>query len=719
MKKPLFVLIIISQLCSIISAQQTDIDSIKYRLDSVVVRASRFEQPVYQIPFSIDVIGPDELSLHRESLSAENVFQNIPGVTVNNRNNLSSGDRIIIRGIGSRSQFGVRGIKIILDGIPLTFADGQSQLNNLDLNSIGKIEVIRGPSSLLYGNSAGGVIYIQSKTVSAVKFNMNPGFSAGSYDFQKFSFSSSGRIGNNSILVNIIRMKYDGFRENSAASSTALNLISKQNFNNGLTLKAVFNFYDAPYLLNPSSLTKADAGNNPSFTREFVKQQGSGKKIRQGQTGVTFSYKPNNDQRFDITAYGISRSMFNPIPGRVIKLNRIAGGFRTNYSTHFSISQIKVRFLSGVDYEFQNDVRTEYANNGLIDYKSLSNEQIVQNIRLGERLLDQNEKVKGFGIFSKFEFSPFEKIYFSLGARYDKYKFKVDDKFLSDGNNSGSIPMDNLSRMVGITYRFNNNLQIFANYSTSFQTPTTSELSNSPENQGGFNSTLNPEQLENFELGARGSLFNNTLIYSTSIYKLIVDQILIPYQLPGSQTDEVFYRNSGIAVNYGFELMLIWVPQYQWDINLSYTFSDFTFEDFVESQWINNNYESFQIGGNRVPGIPKHNISLRISYKSGLGLTSEISLNRTGKFYVNDMNGPEPNMNGNVSDYINDAYFTADFNLVYKYDLRFGDIGVFLGVHNIFNSEYNSSIVPNAAGNRYFEPAAPRNWFGGVSLKIN
>ena len=267
MKKLLYILGVLT-LPTVVWAQQFNIDSTRYQLDSIVVNANRYEQPVYQIPFSIDVIGPDMLNMNRGSLSAENIFQSIPGVIVNNRNNLSSGDRIIIRGIGSRSQFGIRGIKIILDGIPLTFADGQSQLNNLDLNSVGKIEVIRGPSSLLYGNSAGGVIYIQSKDVNASKFNFNPVYSTGSFGFQKFSFNSSGKIGNNTVLFNFNKIKYDGFRENSDASSTALNLISKQNFNSRLTLKAVFNYYDAPYLLNPSSLTKNDAESNPSFTRE-------------------------------------------------------------------------------------------------------------------------------------------------------------------------------------------------------------------------------------------------------------------------------------------------------------------------------------------------------------------------------------------------------------------------------------------------------------------
>ena len=186
MKKTLLLFFIFMLIQSFVYGQQVKKDSIKYQLDTVFVNANRFEQPIHQIPFSIDVLDSESLSLKNESLSTQDIFNLVPGIIVNNRNNLSEGDRIIIRGIGTRSQFGVRGIKILLDGIPLTFPDGQSQLNNLDLNSIGRIEIIRGPSSFLYGNSAGGVIYITSKKVSSSRFNFTPGLTIGGYGLRKY-----------------------------------------------------------------------------------------------------------------------------------------------------------------------------------------------------------------------------------------------------------------------------------------------------------------------------------------------------------------------------------------------------------------------------------------------------------------------------------------------------------------------------------------------------
>ena len=719
MKKYLtIVFILILQL--IISAQQKKADSTYYLSDTVIVSASRYMEPLYQIPFSVDIISPEILNTFHESLSGNNLFRFIPGMVVNNRYNLSEGDRIIIRGIGSRAQFGVSGIKILLDGIPLTFPDGQSQLNNLDLNSIGKIEIIHGPSSFLYGNSAAGVIYIQSNNVNASELTINPGFSFGSFDFQKFSLNSSERIGNNALLFSIYKMNVKGFRENSAASETAFNIISTQHFNDELKLEGILNYYNAPYLLNPSSLTKTDAEINPAVTREFVKQQGAGKKINQGQVGVTVAYEPDINQKLNATFYGIFRNMLNPIPGRVIKLNRISGGFRSDYSIKFNISDFNIRLLAGCDFEFQNDLRKEYANNGLNNYNSLSNDKIIESVSLGEKLIDQRELVNDYGLFSKIEFLPLESTYVSLGLRYDNYNFKVEDHLNSGGiDKSGSLPMDNLSEMAGVVYRFNTHLETFINYSTAFQTPTTDELGNTPNAQGGFNKDLNPELIKNFEIGVRGNQLPYNIFYKASIYKLIIDRMLIPYQLPGQQTDEVFYRNTGGAVNNGAEFTLNWIPNFSWNISLSYAFMDFKYKNFSESELAGNKIDTFRIGGHYVPGIPKQKIVFGLSNNFPFGLYAGIFFNWSDKYFVNDLNGPTPDLNNNLSDYINNAYFTTDLNFDYTYSFHFGEIEIFLGINNLFNKKYNGSIIPNAAADRYFEPAAPRNWYGGVTIKFH
>jgi iron complex outermembrane recepter protein len=720
MKKSLLLPAIVFTFQSINLAQQIKIDSTYYLLDSIIVTADRYQQPTYQIPFSLDVIGPDILSADHPNLSSQSIFNLVPGVIVNNRYNLSEGDRISIRGIGTRSQFGVRGIKILLDGIPLTFADGQSELNNLDLSTIGRIEVIRGPSSFLYGNAAGGVINIQSKEAVSNKLELNPVYNVGSFGYQKFSLNAYDKIGSNALSINFNRMKYNGFRENSAASTTALNIISKQYFGKRLIVEGIFNYYDAPYLLNPSSLTKSDAENNPAQARTYVEQQGAGKKIHQGQAGINISYQPDTTQKIEATFYGVLRSMLNPLPGDYVKLDRVSGGIRSDYSKKFNLSSWNFSYLGGVDFEFQNDLRHEYDNNGVQDYASLSADEIIDNVQLGAVQIDQREKVNGLGIFSKLGFSPLENVFFTLGLRYDKYDFGVDDYLKLNGiDNSGFERMNNLSEMAGVSYHPDKSMQFYANFSTAFQTPTTTELGNSPSGQGGFNPELKPEQIKNFEVGTRGVLIRQNLLYSISIYRLIVDNMEISYQLPNSQSDVVYYKNSGGAINNGAEVSLTWMPLTQWNIDASFAFMDFKFRNFIETDLINNSYESFQIGGNRVPGVPQEKFSLGTSYNFIFGLIANLFLNWNGKYFVNDINGPEPGDSQDQADYINDAFFTADFKCDYNLAANFGDFDFFFGISNLLNTKYNGSIIPNAAADRFFEPAAPRNWYTGLSINFN
>ncbi len=699
--------------------QHLTADSVYYRLDSVIVTASRYEQPLYRIPFSVDIISPAASKIPGESISGEGIFRFIPGIVVNNRYNLSEGDRISIRGIGSRAQFGVTGIKILLDGIPLTFPDGQSELNNLDPNTIGRIEIVRGPSSFLYGNSSGGVIAIRSKDIYPAKTTLNAAYRTGSFGFHKYSVTGSGRIGNNSLSVDFNEMNYGGFRENSSASTTAFNIISTQSFDGNLSLEGVFNYYFAPYLLNPSSLSKTDAELDPALARTYVKEQGAGKSIGQGQAGITLSYEPDKNQKIETTVYGISRSMINPIPGKYIKLDRVSGGIMTNYSTSFTAAGKNFDLLTGADYEFQNDLRHEYENNGVSNYGNLSKGEIINNVVPGNILVNQREKVNGLGIFFRLGFSLLKKLYLTAGLRYDNYLFGVDDMLKANGlNNSGSVVMDNLSRMAGLVYRISPGTQIYANYSTSFQTPTTTELGNTPSGRGGFNTSLKPELISSYEIGIRGEVYGKTFVYRISSYHLNINDILISYQLPGSQSDEVFYRNTGAAFNNGLGIRLNWLPGSSLNFTAAFTLMNFKFKNFTEYFLTNSVSVPVQIGGKKVPGVPAEVFSFGCLYTSGFGLNSDITFSRTGEYFVNDLNGPEPGSSSPQRDYVNDAYSVADFKMSYGCSAGFIKADIFAGISNLFNIKYNGSVVPNAAGDRYFEPAAPRNWYGGLSLNF-
>lgn len=689
-----------------------------YELAPIIVTATRAERSLDRVPYALGLIEQKDIQRAEIGLSLGEALRAIPGVVVNNRFNLSQGDRLSIRGLGSRAPFGVRGLKIILDGIPLTMADGQSQLNNLDLGSVGKIEILRGPSSSLYGNAAGGLIDIHTEAAANTPFQFQPQMLFGSFGLRKWQGKVSGQIGRQTYLLNVSRLQLDGYRDHAAARSTALNAVSHRELSNHLKLSAVFNYFDAPYLLNPSSLSKTDAENSPATTRFFVKQQGAGKRTRQGQGGLTLKHS-GATSRFEATVYGLSRALNNPIPGRIIELDRSSGGIRAVYNKRWQIGQAFLRWTSGADYERQHDSRVEFENLGLADDRvgAAKNEDILRSVRYGARLLDQKENVVGIGAFSELEFAPHSHWTFTFGERYDRYSFDVADRFLSDGvDDSGVRRMEKFSPMLGLVYRAHPFLTFYGNLATAFQTPTTTELSNRPTGEGGLHPTLQPERIMSYEFGLKGTWPKIHCEYEAAFYRFRVKDMLIPYQIAGRAGEEVFYRNTGQARNQGLEAGLQWTPFKNLRAAGAYTFMNFVFDDFLIETITGNTVTPAQVAGKKIPGVPAHRLFTSLLYEHKTGAFAEVDLQYVDRYFTNDFNGPPQSGSKPLRDFVNDAYRTVDVRAGFQPRFRKFRIDFFVGINNLFDERYAGSIVPNAAADRFFEPAPGRSWYLGGSV---
>ncbi len=689
-------------------------DSTKYELAPVVVTATRSERPLDRVPYAISVIAQKEIQRGEIGLSLDEALRSVPGVVVNNRFNLSQGDRLMIRGLGSRAPFGVRGVKIILDGIPLTMPDGQSQLNNLDLGSAGKIEILRGPSSSLYGNAAGGIIDIQTEINANRSLQIQPQFIAGSYGLRKGQGKISGRLGPQTFFINVSHLQLEGFRENSAAQSTAINAVGHRDLSKHLKLAAVFNYFDAPYLLNPSSLAKADAEKAPGLTRAFVKQQGASKSTRQGQGGVTLKYLGENSH-LESTIYGLSRTLDNPIPGRIIELDRTSGGFRAVYEKRRPFGSIKF----GADYEQQKDRRAEFENLGLPNnlVGVAKSKDIPALVRYGARLLEQKESVNGIGAFAELALTPHPRWVLTLGERYDRYDFEVTDRFLLDGvDDSGTRRMEKFSPMIGLNYRAHPFLSFYGNVATAFQTPTTTELSNRPTGEGGIHPTLQSERIISYELGLKGAWPKMRCHCDITLYSFRIKDMLIPYQIAGRASEEIFYRNAGEARNKGVEAKIEWSPLRRLRMISAYSWMDFVFQDFLVETTTGNAVMPVQLAGKEIPGIPPQRIFTSLVYEHQRGAFAEINWQWNARFFTNDFNGPVGVVDKPASDFVNNAYHLVDLRLGWQRQFKIVRGEIFAGINNVFAERYSGSIVPNAAVERFFEPAAKRTWYAGGSI---
>ncbi len=658
-----------------------------YRTDEITVRVARSLETVGRLPFAVSTADAAALQTAERAVSLDESLRFIPGLFVQNRRNFSLGDRITMRGLGARAQFGVRGVRVLADGIPLTLADGQSTITNLDLASGGRVEVIRGPSSALYGNASGGVISVRTQFPSGEPLLVEPLFLGGSHGFYQGQLKASGTTGGFSWLGNFSYLSTDGFREHSQAEILRANVTLAAPVGGSGEVRGVLSFYDTPFSENPSSLTLEDATRRPRMARSFIISQGSGEDATQGQAGATLDLPLGEDGRFRATAWGLWRDLWNPIPGRIIAIDRRAEGLRTEAGGRLGDG---VRWLAGFDLERQRDDRTESVNEGVAEGDSES------RAREGARLLDQRERVLGVAPFLRLSLDLGERVTVTLAGRFDLFDFDAADRFLDDGDDSGDRTLTQFSPTAGITVAAANGLRLYGNFSTAFQTPTTSELSNRPDGSGGFNPDLDPERILGGEIGVRGTLEGARLGYEVAAFLTRVEDALIPFEGP---TEEVFFRNAGRVERKGLEVAVGWEPTPAWRGELAYTVQRLRFDEFELG--------GADLAGNEEPGVPSGWLALGLTHTAGFGLRSEANFRWVDAYAVDDANTA-----------VNPSYRVVDLRFSLDRTGSGWPLRLFAGVDNLFDERYNGSVVPNAFGRRFYEPAPGVELYGGVSWPI-
>ena len=656
-------------------------------LAPVVVSVLRSPVRLDRLPFSASVIAGPDLAEGTAGLFIEEALHALPGVRVQNRYNASVGERISIRGFGARSQFGVRGIKILVDGIPATLPDGQTTLDHLDVGSLGRVEALRGPAAALYGNGAGGVILFRSAAAFEGAYRQDAAVVAGSDGLLRLQATGSGSTGGIGVRASVARSVFDGFRTNdsetgedpySRAERTTINAALTSPAGGGiLTVQLSGLDLDA---LNPGSLPANlfEEGSNQAWGFNVARK--TRKDVRQGQAGVSWS-GPLAGLDGMVSAYGVSRELDNPIPTRVIDLKRNGGGVRAAVGREWGASSRRGRVDFGVEGEFQGDDRRNYANQGG---------------EAGDLQVDQQENVRAMAVFGQLRL-PLGTRLEAMGAlRADRFSFSADDRLVGAGNpdDSGDRDMGGISPSFGVHLELGDH-GVFASVARSFETPTTTELANQPDRAGGFNPGLEPQRGWTLEGGLRGTL-GSRAAYDITVFNTALTNQLVPFEVPDAPGRR-FYRNAGRSRVRGFEFATRSALSSLLTARVAYGYVDARFDEFAVGD---NAFD-----GNRVPGLAPHRLegALRIG---GAVWFAEIRVETRGEVPANDAN---------------DAA-AAGFTLA---DLRFGAKGVragglrlspFAAVTNLTDARYASSVVVNAFGGRYFEPGPDRGGYVGLSL---
>lgn len=660
-------------------------------LEEIVVTATMIERTLKWTPASVSVVTEDDIQRARQQLALDEALSRVPGLFMQNRYNFAQDLRLSIRGFGARGQFGIRGVKVLVDGIPETLPDGLGSVDSIDLGATSQIEVIRGPSSALYGNASGGVISLTSGSGGAEPY-AQVRLAAGGYGFEKSQVKFGGATDRVDYSVSLSDQKLEGYRAQSNYENRLLTGRFNVDVGGDRSLLTVVSLTDQPVSDDPGGLTAAVAPVNPRSAAPFNLQFDAGESLEQARVG--FVYTTPAGERGTITArnYYAWRDFGNQLPTQsqgIVDLGRrfVGGGVSYSYAG-FWLDRPN-RFIAGVDFDDQDDERRRYDNlNG------------VQ----GPLSFDQEEHVTSRGLFIQNELSVSERVQLSLGVRFDEVEFEVTDRWFANptGDDSGSKKFTDTSPMVGLVVGISDALNFYTTYSSAFETPTTTEFS-LPGGGGGFNQALEPQLASNFEVGLRGAL-GASQRYEVAVFTIEVEDELIGREIQTSP-GRFSFENAGETSRDGVEFSWIANPTDRIQATVSYTYSDFAYTRFLENVTIANPGGTDR-SGNVIPGTPENVLFAEFSYRAPRGWYVAADA-----LYIDAQFGDSANL-VSVADY-------TLTNLRFGYDAQLGGglrLAPFVGINNVSDETYTANVRINATANRYFEPGPGRNGYAGITL---
>lgn len=672
-----------------LTAVAQDPDSVAV-LSTVRVTVSRdIARSPLALPFAVSRLEVDSTRAATRRASLTELLLLVPGVSVSHRHNPTQDPRLAIRGFGARSAFGIRGVRVLRDGIPLTAADGQTAVDFLDLESLGAAEVFRGNAGALYGNSSGGV----------VDFRTTPPPDAGGRarvsgwladGISRASLSGGRRLGDVGLQGTVSRNAGDGPRDYSAFEST--NALADARWRLGdFGLQLQGSFYDAPEAENPGALTQAEMDADPTLpdSNNIVKK--AGKVVRQSMVSLQ---AVRDVGAVSLTASGQLgwRDLENPQSFAIIDLDRETAGasVRAQY-----LGVRNFRFSIGADLLNQVDDRQNYTNCAGLTGAARPAATCPTLDDRGSLTVNQEERVSGLGAYVRGELAMTSRFSVTGTVRSDRTRYEVTDRRATDPALRDPPPrtLSAVSPMVGVNWRVNSLASLYASVSTSFETPTTTEMANRPEGVGGLNSDLKPQRGVSWEVGYKGMQLNGVR-YELALFTIITEDELIPFQVPGAAAGRQFFRNAGQTTRRGAEVS---VSGRAGPLSLG-----------TAATWLRYVYDDFTVAGtsfegNRVPGVAPATVSAFASIQPTWGLAA-LEAQHVGRVAANNANTAWA-----------DGYTLLNARVAFRPPTRLS-LEPVVGVDNIFDRTYASNVVVNAAGGRFFEPGPGRTYYVGLRM---
>ncbi len=648
-------------------------------------------------PAAVSVIEGEDMRLATPRVNLSETLTSVPGLQVQNRQNYAQDLQISIRGFGSRSAFGVRGIRLYVDGIPATMPDGQGQISNIDINSIQDVEVLRGPFSALYGNASGGVINVTTETgIEASSYY-------GSYGSWRYGLKATGAMGDGTqpgdvdYTVSTTRFTTHGYRDHSGARKNLANAKLGVRLDDVSKLSLIFNSVDIK-ADDPGGLTESEWKADPQQAPR-AEQYNTRKTIKQTQAGLRYERQLSAQDDISVMAYAGERetTQYQSIPlvaqlkpaqaGGVITLQRHYQGIDSRW-THRGELGVPVTFTGGLNYENMSENRKGYNNFRL-------NNGPPEFGHKGDLRRDERNLMWNVDPYLQTQWQLTQKLSLDAGVRYSSVWFDSNDHYIAPGNgdDSGDASYHHWLPAGSLKYALTDAWNLYLAAGRGFETPTINELSYRADGQSGFNFDLKPSTNDTVEVGSKTRIGNGLL--TAALFQTDTDDEIVVASSMGGRTT---YKNAGKTRRQGAELALDQRFAGDWRVKASWTWLDATYRSNV--------CQGQNCDGNRMPGIARNMGFASLGFIPDEGWYAGTDVRYMGDIMANDENTAKA-----------PSYTVVGLNTGYKFNYSQLTVDIFGRVDNLFDKEYIGSVIVNESNGRYYEPAPGRRNYGvGINL---
>ncbi|MDV7598192.1 TonB-dependent receptor [Acinetobacter baumannii] len=677
-----------------------DLNSDVAKLPTLHVEATRTDTGYLQTPASVFRIEAPQVDSSSQ-VNLTEVVKGIPSLQIRNRENYAQDLQLSMRGFGARSTFGVRGIRLYVDGIPATMPDGQGQTSNIDLSSLDHVEVLTGPFSSLYGNSSGGTILTSTKEGQG-KDSIELSYSGGSHDKSRAGLVLQGGAKGANEPSYIISSSYfdtDGYREHSGAEKVLNNAKLSWNLDDGSKINWVTNYVKI-HADDPQGLTHDQWNANPKQQVPFLKQFNVRKDIEQTQTGVTWSKPINDKNELYAMAYLGNRQVtqYQSIPKSTqdASINHAGGVIdfeRNYYGADFRWTGKELlpntTLSVGVALDAMDEDRKGFENFNLV------NGQPSYGVK-GNLRRDEDNTLWNIDPYlqASWQFLPTWRL--DTGVRYSNVHYKSEDNYLSNGDDSGKTDYDKVLPSVALSWQILPELMAYVSYAKGFETPTFTEMAYRPDGQSGFNFDLTASTSDTYETGLKSQ--NQLGDFTLAVFQTKTKDDIVS---AGNSNGRSTFRNADKTLREGVEFA--WNKKLWRDLiaTASYSYLDATFDADIPAL---GNIAQIS-SGNAIPGIAKNQAYASLAWQPSHGLYGGVDVQYMDKVYVNDTNSDAA-----------PSYSVTSANVGYVWVMGDWKVNSFARVDNLFDKKYAGSVIVNDGNSRYFEPADGRNWSAGLRV---